>query len=297
MRELSVAFRIAHSALHSLPHQRTPVAVVVPPRISPFTKYDILLSTAERPVIAHRGASAYAPENTLEAFELALSMGAEALEMDVRVTADGVPVVMHDPTLDRTTDMSAPVAERAFEQLRRADAGARFTADGGATFPWRARGVRVPPLAEVLSAFPDVPIVLEVKHPRGQEAVRRVLTDQRAMGRCVVAAEQDAALAAFREPPWVCGASRADIAALFFRTLVGLHRRPRRPPRYRVLAAPERWKGMRVSNRRFIRAARTMGCPVHVWTVDDPAAARRLWHDGASGIITNRPDVMVKARS
>ena len=91
-------------------------------------------------VIAHRGASGYETEHTFAAFDLALAQGADVLELDVRVTADGVPIVMHDPTLDRTTDMSAPVAERAFEQLRRADAGARFTADGGATFPWRGRG-------------------------------------------------------------------------------------------------------------------------------------------------------------
>lgn len=266
----------------------------MPRRISPFTKYDLLLSTAERPVIAHRGASAYAPENTLEAFELALSMGADALEMDVRVTADGVPVVMHDATLDRTTDMSAPVAERAFEQLRRADAGARFSPDG-AEFPWRGRGVRVPALAEVLDALPEVAIILEVKDPRGQDAVRKVLTDQRAMGRCVVASERTDALRVFREPPWVCGATRTDIASLFFGTLVGLRRPPRRTP-YRLVAAPSRWMGMRIPNARFSSAARRMSCPVHVWTVDDPAEAQRLWHDGASGIITNRPDVMLRAR-
>ncbi|HKG90427.1 MAG TPA: glycerophosphodiester phosphodiesterase family protein [Gemmatimonadaceae bacterium] len=266
----------------------------MPRRNPPFTKYDVLLSPAERPVIAHRGASAYAPENTLEAFELALSMGADALELDVRVTADGVPVVVHDATLDRTTDMSAPVAERAFEQLRRADAGACFSTDG-VEFPWRGRGVRVPALAEVLDALPDVPLLIEVKEPRGQEEVRRVLTDQRAMGRCVVAAERVDSLRVFREPPWVCGATRPDIASLYFGTLIGLRRPPRRTS-YSLIAAPARWLGLRVPNARFNRAARRLSTPVHVWTVDDPAEARRLWRDGASGMVTNRPDVMVKAR-
>jgi glycerophosphoryl diester phosphodiesterase len=94
----------------------------------------ILTDPGARPVVAHRGASAHAPENTLAAFEDALRLGVDALEFDVRVTADGVPVVHHDATLDRTTDAAGLVAARTLAALRSADAGARFTRDAGAPF-------------------------------------------------------------------------------------------------------------------------------------------------------------------
>ena len=91
-----------------------------------------LLDLSARPVIAHRGASAYAPENTLAAFELAVTQGADALELDVRLSRDGAPVVLHDHTLDRTTNLAGPVRGRTLAELRQADAGFRFTPDRGA---------------------------------------------------------------------------------------------------------------------------------------------------------------------
>src|SRR5204862_7422311 len=94
-----------------------------------------LLDLDARPVIAHRGASGVAPENTLPAFELALRQGADALELDVRLTRDGAAVVIHDATLERTTDLAGPVLAHTLAELRMADAGARFTLDRGRTFP------------------------------------------------------------------------------------------------------------------------------------------------------------------
>ncbi|HUK64913.1 MAG TPA: glycerophosphodiester phosphodiesterase family protein, partial [Dongiaceae bacterium] len=102
-----------------------------------------LLDPGARLVIGHRGAAAEAPENTMASFERAAELGVDALEFDVHVTADGHAVVIHDPTLRRTTDRDGAVAALTLEQLRAADAGARFTRDG-ATFPFRGRGVRVP---------------------------------------------------------------------------------------------------------------------------------------------------------
>src|SRR5919109_2850030 len=139
-----------------------------------------------RPVIAHRGASARAPENSLPAFELALEAGADALELDVHATADDVAVVVHDPTLDRTTSATGAVATLPLERVRAADAGARFSPDGGRTFPWRGRGLRIPTLDEVLVAFPTTPLVIEIKTPRAQDAVRRTLLERRALDRSVV---------------------------------------------------------------------------------------------------------------
>ena len=252
-----------------------------------------LLELSARPVIAHRGASAHAPENTLPAFELAVQHGADAFELDVRLSRDGAPVVVHDATLERTTGLTGPVRARTLAELRMADAGRWFTPDGGRTLPFRDRGVRIPTLAEVLWAFPAMPVLIEVKEPEVQEAVRRVLVDEQASDRCVVASEDDAALAEFREGPIPCGASARDITELYVATLL---RRRLPTPRYRLLSVPIRHKGLPVPTRRFVAAARQLGCPVHVWTVNDPATAQRLWARGVAGVVTNEPRAMVESR-
>jgi glycerophosphoryl diester phosphodiesterase len=127
-----------------------------------------LTDLAARPVIAHRGASGYAPENTLSAFELAIAQGADALELDVRLTADGVPVVIHDATLERTTGRPAKVGDLSLDQLLEADAGERFSPDRGKTFPFRGRGLLIPTLQDVLRAFPATPLLIDLKESRAQ---------------------------------------------------------------------------------------------------------------------------------
>ena len=253
-----------------------------------------LLDLSARPVIAHRGASGYAPENTLPAFELAVGQGADAFELDVRLSRDGAPVVFHDPTLERTTDLAGPVRGRTLADLRAADAGYRFTPDRGRTQPFRGAGVRIPTLAEVLWSFPAVPVLVEVKEPEVQEAVRRVLLEEGAVERCVVASEDAGALKAFQEAPFAFGASAPEIAALYRAALL---RRPLPRPRYRLLSVPVRHRGLPVPTRGFVAAARELGCPVHVWTVNDAATARRLWARGVAGIVTDVPDVVLAART
>ena len=245
-------------------------------------------------VVGHRGASADRPENTLESFRLAVAQGAGALELDVRLTRDGEAVVIHDATLDRTTDLRGLVRERTLAELRRADAGARFSADGGRTFPWRASGARLPTLAEVLDELRAVPMLIEVKEPAVAEATRRAILETGAESRVVLASADHAALEIFREPPFLCGASGADIARLYFPTMLGV------PPAALdalAYAVPLRWRGLPVPTRRVVAAAARHGRPVHVWTVDDPAMATALWRRGVSGIVTNRPGAMVEAMS
>ena len=252
-----------------------------------------LLDLGAHPVIAHRGSSAEAPENTLPAFEAAIRRGADALELDVRLTADGAPVVIHDATLGRTTDGEGPVAAQALAELRTLDAGSKFTSDSGRTYPYRGQGAQIPTLGEVLWAFPQVPLLIEIKEPEVQEAVRRVLQQDDAVERCVVASEHQEALVAFDEPPFARGASGGEIAALYRASL--LRRRPAAVP-YRLLSVPERHRGLPVPTRGFLSTARELGCPVHVWTVDEPATARKLWRRGVAGIVTNTPGAIIEVR-
>lgn len=253
-----------------------------------------LLDLDARPIIAHRGASGRAPENTLQAFELAIVGGADALELDVRLSRDGAPVVIHDATLDRTTDRSGPVRAQTLADLRAADAGYRFTIDGGRTFPFRGTGVRIPTLGEVLWAFPQVPVLVEVKEPEVQAAVQRVLLSEGAAERCVVASERPEALELFREPPFVCAASGPEISALYRTALLRL---PKPHVSYRLLSVPEKHRMLTVPTARFVATARQLGCPVHVWTVNDSATARALWARGVAGIVTNLPDTIRAGRT
>lgn len=252
-----------------------------------------LLNPAGRPVIAHRGASAEAPENTLPAFRQAELEGADAFEFDVRLTRDGIPVLMHDPTLQRTAGHPGRVADLTLAEIQAADAGAGFRAPDGST-PWAGRGVRAPALVEVLREFPAMPMLIEIKSRDAQHAVARLLVEEGAVERCVVASFQHGAMEAFRHPPFLAGADRRDVTAMVLRTRLRL---PVPAPRCRLYAVPWRWKDrIEVPRRRFIAAARRHGCPVHVWTVDEVEVAQALWDRGANGIITNRPAVILKAR-
>src|SRR5919107_1144475 len=138
--------------------------------------------------LAHRGASGLAPENTLEAFRLAVQSGAGGLELDVHLTRDGHIVVIHDPTLDRTTNTSGAVAGMTLDELREADAGYNFSPDGGDTHPYRGLELRIPTLAEVLREFPGVVLNIDMKadRPGIEAAVLEVLREADAVRRALV---------------------------------------------------------------------------------------------------------------
>ncbi len=249
-----------------------------------------LADPAARLVIAHRGAGVEAPENTLPAFARALERGAHALELDVHLAADGEVVVIHDPTVDRTTDRTGPVAGFTAAELGAMDAGHRWTRDGR-TFPFRGRGIGIPTLAQVLRAFPDVPLLIEVKTGAVQEALARVLLALGAEGRVVVAGEGHDWFGRFRSAPFIAGASAKDILRLVLAPVLG----PPRPPGYRMLSVPLRHRGLVIPTAGFVRRAHRLGAAVSVWTVDDAREATRLWRRGVNGIVTNDPAAMVAA--
>ena len=253
----------------------------------------VLSAPSARLVIGHRGAAAHAPENTLPSFRLALEQGADALELDVHLTADGIPVVIHDPGTERTTGLPLTVALEPLDRLRALDAGARFTLDRGHTRPWAGRGAGIPTLAEVLEAFPDTPLLVEVKVPAAQGAVLSLIRAHGASRRVAVGSEHHAALAAFRGTEIDVSGSRREIGALWVRSRLGL---PAGRPSCAMYSVPERWRGLRVPTRGFVRRAHAAGAAVHVWTVDDRQRAMALWASGVDGIVTNDPAAIVRAR-
>jgi len=123
-------------------------------------------------IFAHRGGCDLGPENTITAFDIGMSTGADGLELDVHLSADGVVVVHHDRTLDRTTSGSGPLAAHTADELARLDAGYWFTRGG--EYPFRGRGIGVPTLRDVLVRYRGVPTIIEIKGGgRGRDSPRR----------------------------------------------------------------------------------------------------------------------------
>jgi glycerophosphoryl diester phosphodiesterase len=251
-----------------------------------------LLDPAAKLVIAHRGNSAFYPENTLESFRQGMALGADALEFDVRLSSDGEAVVIHDPTLDRTTDGTGAVSALTTGELQRLDAGHRFTRDGGRTFPFRGRGFTIPTLESVLSAFPGVHMVVEIKTREASAEAMRLLAGAGAAGRCLIGSFDEEAIAPFRGTPFAHSGSRRELIRLYARALA-----PGGPSRlpYQALAIPPWFKGIPLPVMRLARMARRAGATTHVWTVDDPVRARRYWAGAVNGIITNDPGTILSS--
>lgn len=255
---------------------------------------NILLDPAAKPVIGHRGNRAHAPENTIESFAQAVALGADAIEFDVRLSADGIPVVHHDPTAVRTTDGKGEIARMGFDEIRRLDAGANFTKDGGKTYPYRGAGHRVPAFEEVLEAFPSTSLLIEIKAPLAATGVREIIEKHKAADRCMIDAFDDLAVRRFEGSSIPYGASRGDVANLMKQILLG---RTVGPMKYQALCVPLSYHGLPLPVRRFAKVGRAHNCRVHVWTINDPKVAVSLWNDGVNGIISDDPAIMLKARS
>ena len=246
-------------------------------------------------VLAHRGGSALGPENTLAAFDLGVQAGADGLELDVHLSADGVPVVHHDSTLDRTTSASGPLAVRTAAELARVDAGFRFTAHG--EFPFRQQGVGVPSLGDVLRKYPDVPIIIEMKvdsHEMGEAVAREVRAAGAANRVCAAGyGARSAAAARAALPDMACSASHPEVRLAVYRTWA---RWPVRRARYGGYQVPELTGLRRIVSPHFVRYAHEAGFGVQVWTVDEEADMRRLLAWGVDALISNRPDLAVRVR-
>jgi glycerophosphoryl diester phosphodiesterase len=247
-------------------------------------------------VFAHRGGSALGPENTLAAFDLGMRVGADGIELDVHLSADGVPVVHHDATLDRTTSASGPVVARTAADLARVDAGYRFAGRGD--FPFRRQGVGIPSLHDVLRRYPDVPLIIEMKvdsRDMGEAVAREVRAAGAADRVCVAGFGARSAVAARAAlPEMACSASRSEARLAVYRALAGW---PVRRARYGGYQVPERASLLRVVSPRFVRYAHEAGVKVQVWTVNDEADMRRLLSWGVDGLISDQPDLAVEVRN
>lgn len=245
-------------------------------------------------VFAHRGGARLAPENTVGAFDRAVSEGADGLELDVRLARDGEVMVCHDARLERTCDAGGAICEMTAVELSRVDAGFRFT-PGDGTHPFRGAGLAVPTLRDVLARYAALPIIVEMKDdlPSAADATVEVVREAGAVDRVCFGSFHVGVQRRVRR--LISGAttsgSRRDVLHAVAWSRLGLL-----PPirSYQALQVPEARESVQVVTPRFVRAAHRAGVPVQVWIVDRPDDIRRLLAWGVDGIISDRPDIAVR---
>ena len=232
----------------------------------------------------------------MPAFARGLAAGADGFECDVRRSAEGVPVVIHDATLDRTTDRSGPVAGLSVAELAAVDATCRFQPPPDVSGPIPRAGII--PLTAVLEAFPRARVIVEVKDDSVELArtVADVVQRAGAAPRVCLGSFHRAVLRAIRAsaPDLTTSASQPEARALLLRSHLRWPRFGRAP--FAALQVPEAAGRLRVTSPAFFRQVHREGCVAQVWTVDSPADVQRLLNWGADGVVTDRPDLVVPVR-
>lgn len=245
--------------------------------------------------ISHRGGCLVAPENTMAAFQQAVDRWqTDMLELDVQATSDGVIVVAHDSNVERCTDGTGALSQFSFEQLSQLDAGYQFTPDGGRTFPFRGRGVRIPAFSEVLRAFPGMRINVELKPSAAgiENELASLLRKEGAVNRVCLGSDSDEIGARLHSAiPDACHFFPRDALTAFVMS-ARMGEEVVDDARYSVLDMPLYFDGMRLIDGAFLETARARGKWVNVWTVDDEAEMRALVSEGIGGIMTDRPDTL-----
>ena len=276
----------------ALPHPAPLASAALDAKRHPATAPGVpraALDPKENPLlVAHRGDSIAAPENTLEAFASAHEKGADVLETDVFLSSDGVVVCIHDTTVTRTTEATGRVDSYTYDELAQLDAGFRFTRDGGQTYPFRGTGVRIPSLREALLALPDAIFNIDMKEGEPMARPLAALVEElgcQARVQVATTRADGGGMDTFRalQPSVKMVATVGEtlsFAALFVVGLPGAH-----TPigfEYQVPVI-----GGLSDSPELIRAANALGQTVQHWTINDRDEMVRLLNIGSDGIMTD----------
>jgi glycerophosphoryl diester phosphodiesterase len=247
-------------------------------------------------VIAHQGGNHLWPDNTLFAFEQATAAGVDVLEMDVHASSDGHLVVIHDDTVDRTTNGSGLVWELSLEEIQSLDAAYNWPHHIDTDeHPYRGQGIRVPTLEAVLQRFPDMPMVIEIKQsdPPIVDEFGRLLQQYDREQNTVVASFSPEVMQEFRQkfPAFATSGVEPEIRTFF--VLTKLFAGWVYPPPMHVFAVPEQFGNLRVITPRFVSSAQRRGIEVQAWTINEREQMIRMLDAGVDGIITDEPVLLI----
>jgi glycerophosphoryl diester phosphodiesterase len=274
-------------------------AVILASVFTPDAPASNYYRSIDRPlVIAHQGGDGVWPGDTMYAFENAVRIGADVLEMDAHITKDGQIVLMHDEKVDRTTDGTGLIEDLTLDQLKQLDAAYQWSKDNGETFPYRGQGIQVPTLEELFQKFPQMRYVIEIKLTANpiDKPLCELIRKHDMQDKVVIASFHDQAMRNFREtcPEVATSASRGEVTTfvllgkVFLNGLVA--------PRYESIQPPydpAESKNIPIMTKRFIREAHAKNLAVEPWTVDDPELMKQYIDWGVDGIMTDRPDLMM----
>ncbi len=250
-------------------------------------------------VIAHQGGDRVWPGNTLYAFEKAVEIGADVLEMDAHITKDSEIVLMHDERVDRTTDGTGLIQDMTLAELLKLDAAYQWSNDDGKTFPYRGRGIQAPTLKELFQKFPEKRFLIEIKLTKNSIAKPfcDLIHEYNMQDKVIVASFHDDAMALFREtcPDIATSGSKGEVTPFILLGKVFLS--GWLSPKYQSLQVPYETSesyGIPIMTERFIREAHAKNIHIEPWTVDDPELMKKYMDWGVDGIITDRPDLMME---
>lgn len=247
-------------------------------------------------VIAHRGGRSLGPEGTLYTFQKAVDLGVDVIETDIRSTKDGKLVIIHDSTVNRTTNGNGPVNSFSLKTLKQLDAGFRWSPDNGSTYPMRGRGLTIPTLAEAFAALPKTRMNIEIKEsdPEVIDRLCDLIRDYQKTDHVMVASFDVSRLKQFRSQcPQVATSMGAREAVVFF-GLQWAHLDNIYSPSAQALQVPDTYRNTQVVTQRFLKAAHARNMKVHVWTVNEPQHMQRLLKLGVDGIMTDYPERLLR---
>jgi glycerophosphoryl diester phosphodiesterase len=247
-------------------------------------------------VIAHRGGRSLGPESTLFTFQRAADLGVDVIELDVHRTKDGHLVIIHDRTVNRTTNGNGPVKNFSLVELKGLDAAFRWSPDNGRTYPLRGKGITIPTLAEAFAAFPKLHMNIEIKESKPQVIgpLCDLIREFQKTDHVMIASFDASQLKRLRSQcPEVATSVGAREAFLFY-GLQWAHLDNIYSPPAQALQVPEYYGNLQVITPRFLKAAHARNMRVHVWTVNETQNMQRLLKLGVDGIMTDYPERLLK---
>ncbi len=245
-------------------------------------------------VVAHRGGSLEAPENTLESFQKALEISPHIiLELDIRITKDDVFVVIHDDSVDRTTDGKGRVRDLTLKEIKALNAGYHFTSKEG-IFPYRENPIQVPTLKEVVQAVPKNRLIIEIKDnlPDIHKKAAYLFEELNITKRALFGSEFSVVISSLRElrPEWTYAATKNEISRFLMLASLKIETIDSMPAD--VFLIPMESEGIRVFSERLLNEAQRRKKPVMIWTINNREEMQKLIRKGVQGIITDKPTTL-----
>jgi glycerophosphoryl diester phosphodiesterase len=285
---IGLAIVVVFMVMAIIPAQRTPDH----PYFANFNTYPLVIAHAD-----DTGQGLW-PGSTMVFLQGSQELGVDVLELDVHMSSDGHIVVMHDDTVDRTTNGAGKISDLTLKGIKSLEVAGSWSNDGGQTYPYLGQELRVPTLAEVFHLFPQIPINIEIKQaePSMARQLCELIRNFNRTKAVMVSSFSDDALFEFRNScPEVATAAGSNEARNFV-ILNFAHLANALTPRYEAFQVPEKSSNIPVVIPRFVTSAHRHNLQVHVWTINDPETMQRYIEMGVDGIMTDRPDLLLELR-